>query len=454
MVSLEDITLPPHNVEAEKWVIAGVLLDNELLYVYEWIGIEPRNFYKKEHDLIFTAIKSLRQSRKTVDAVTLGDELTKMGDLDNVWWSDYLFELSTFLVTTSWCPEYAKIVKEKWLLRDILKVCQKVSGEVYEQKKETLDIMEFIEKQIFDLTQITTGDKLEHIKEVLGKRIDEYMEILDNPSKIDENKVMSQYGRLDELLWWFKAGELIILAARPAMWKTAFALNLLVNTAIVQRKAAAFFSLEMTSSQLVDRLLSTVTTIPMYKISKGKLDTDDFSQMGEWIEKIGDSPVFLDDKWSANVAQLRSKLRRLIVEKWQIEMVIIDYLQLMEWSGAYMWNRVQEVSQISRWLKELAKELHVPIIALSQLSRGVEQRIDKKPQLSDLRESWSIEQDADVVMMLHREEYYDPDTDRKGSTDVLIRKNRQWMVGEVELKRNAEVMKFDEIIESGSDGTY
>ena len=209
----------------------------------------------------------------------------------------------------------------------------------------------------------------------------------------------------------FKPGELIILAARPSMGKTAFAINLLTNIAVQQKKSVAIFSLEMGADQIVDRVLSTIAEIPMYKITKGNLDADDFAKMGEAIEVLGETSIYIDDKSSANVPELKSRLRRLKIEK-GLDFVVIDYLQLMT-GTSYIGNRVQEISEISRALKELARELDVPIMALSQLSRAVEQRIDKKPQLSDLRESGAIEQDADAVIMLHREDYYDPDTDRK-----------------------------------------
>lgn len=444
MVSLEDIKLPPHNIEAEKWTLAGIFLDNEVLYLYEWTALDGKDFYKKEHWLIYDAIATLWARRRTIDVVTIWDELTKMGELDYIWWTDYLYDISTYLLTTAWCTEYAKIVKEKSILRRVLKVCQHITGDVFDQK-DTMDIMASIEKRIFDLTQISVWEQLIHIKDILSDRIDDYMDIIDNPDRVDEKKVMSQYKWLDDKLWWFKPWELIILAARPAMGKTAFALNLVINSAISQNKSVAFFSLEMTSQQLVDRIISTVWRIPAYKITKWQLTNDDFHKMGEAIEQLGDSDIYIDDSGAANVMQMQSKLRRLKIEKWRLDLVVIDYMQLMNGTWAYAWNRVQEVSQISRGLKELWKELGVPIIALSQLSRMVEQRIDKKPQLSDLRESWSIEQDADVVMMIHREDYYDPDTDRKWATDILIRKNRHGEIGEVELMFVPEIMRFKEV---------
>lgn len=452
MISLEDIKLPPHNIDSEKWTLCWALMENELLYVYDGLALSPEDFYQKEHQLIHEAVKDLWSNKKTVDVLTLADQLTKNWNLEVVWWTDYLYELSMFLLSTSTCGEYAKIVKEKSVLRNILKVSQHIIWDVYEQK-DTLAILESIEKRIFDLTQTRSADSIKHIKDILTMRIEEYMDIVDNPERLNDNKVMAGYRWMDELLSWFKQWELIILAARPSMWKTAFAINILKNVAIDQKKTVAMFSLEMTSDSIVDRIISTVAWIPMYKISKWQLDEDDFTRMWQAIEILWETNVYIDDKWWASIPMLKSKLRRLKIEKWSLDLVIVDYLQLMN-ATTFVWNRVQEISEISRWLKELARELSVPIIALSQLSRAVEQRVDKKPQLSDLRESGAIEQDADSVIMLHREDYYDPDTDKKWLTDVCIRKNRNWAVWEVSLMFQKEIMKFVELDAPRDDMTY
>ena len=437
-----EYTLPPHNIEAEKWVISWALMDSETIWIFEWDGITAKDFYQKEHGMIYEAIAQLWNDKKTIDVVTVSDQLSKNGNLESIWWIDYLYELSAFLISTSPCVEYSKIVKEKSLLRQVLKVCQQITWDAYEQK-DTIEIFDSIEKRIFDLTQNQVWDNILSIEEILKGRVEDYMEIVDHPENFNANKVNSGYSRIDEMLTGFKPGELIILAARPAMWKTAFALNVLTNIALEQWKSVAMLSLEMSKESIVDRIMSEVSWVPMYKISKWNLDNADFAQMWEAMEKLSSANIFLDDKAWITVPMLKSKLRKLKIEKKQLDLVIIDYLQLMH-ATVFQWNRVQEISEISRGLKELAKELKVPIIALSQLSRAVEWRVDKKPQLSDLRESGSIEQDADAVLMLHREEYYDPDTDRKWATDVCIRKNRNWAVWEVELHFEKEIMKFVE----------
>ncbi|MFA7717543.1 MAG: replicative DNA helicase [Candidatus Absconditabacterales bacterium] len=454
MVSLEDIKLPPHNIDAEKGVLCGVLMDNELMYYYDGVALIPEDFYQKEHAFIYQAIKELRGARRTIDVLTIADQLGKNNLLDTVGGNDYLYELSGFLMSTSSCAEYVKIVKEKSILRNILKASQKIIGDVYEQK-DTMNILQTIEKRVFDLTQNNMAEKVHSIGEILNKRVEEYMDIVDHPEKAHEKKVFSGYRALDELLGGFKPSELLILASRPSMGKTAFALNVLKNVAVDQKKSVGLFSLEMSSEQIADRILSMVSGIPMYKITKGRLDTEDFAVMGEAMELLSETNVFIDDKGSTTIPELKSKIRRLKIEKCSLDLVIIDYLQLMSGtSSSYTGNRVQEISEISRGLKELARELEIPIMALSQLSREVEKRVDKKPQLSDLRESGAIEQDADAVMMLHREDYYDPDTDKKGLTDVCLRKNRNGPVGEIELYFEKEVMKFTDLKAKDSDGTY
>ena len=448
-----EYTLPPHNIEAEKWVISWALMDSETVWIFEWDRITWSDFYQKEHGMIYEAISQLRNDKKTIDVVTVADQLSKNWNLESVWWIDYLYELSAFLISTSPCVEYSKIVKEKSLLRQVLKVCQQITWDAYEQK-DTVEIFDSIEKRIYDLTQSQIWDGILSIEEILKNRVEDYMDIVDHPENFNANKVNSGYHQIDEMLTGFKPGELIILAARPSMWKTAFALNLLTNITLEYGKSVAMMSLEMSVESIVDRIMSEVSWVPMYKISKWNLDNADFAQMGEAMEKLSTAKIYLDDHGWLTVPILKSKLRKLVIEKKELDLVIIDYLQLMH-STKFHDNKVQEISEISRGLKELAKELKVPILALSQLSREVEKRVDKRPQLSDLRDSGSIEQDADAVLMLHREEYYDPDTDRKWATDVCIRKNRNGAVWEIELHFEKETMKFVETKkEKKWDGTY
>lgn len=447
MVTLDDIKLPPHNADAEKALLWSVFLDNEVLFLADWYYLVPEDFYLKEHQFIYQGIKDLRLLRKTIDVITLSDQLGKNGTLDMVWGQDYLYELSIFVMTTATAGEYAKIVKEKAVLRNILKATQGIIGDVYEQK-DTIEIVDAIQKRIFDLTQYDTTDTTKHIKDILEQRIEDHMAMVDNPELVNENKIMSGYKQLDEMSGWFKPWDLVVLAARPSMGKTAFALNLVLYAALKAKKSVAFFSLEMGAEQIADRLLANVSGVWLWHISRGTLTDGDFVDIGDAMAKLSETSIFIDDQWWATIPTMKSKLRKIKIERGSLDFVVIDYLQLMSgaWSK-FAGNRVQEISEISRGLKELARELKIPIIALSQLSRNVESRVDKKPQLADLRESGAIEQDADMVMMLYRDEYYDPDTDRKGTADVLMRKNRNGVTGEVELHFKGDTMKFYEIVE-------
>lgn len=445
MVSIDDIKLPPHNIEAEKAVLGSIFLDNDILFVLDGYHIAADDFYLKEHQYVFQWIKDLWILRRTIDVITLSDQLSKNGHLEIVGGQDYLYELSIAVMTTATAAQYAKIVKEKSVLRNILKASQGIIWDVYDQK-DILEIIDSIQKRIFDLTQYDTTDTTKHIKEILEQRIEEHMAIVDNPELINEHKIMSWFPSLDEMTNGFKPGDLIVLAARPAMGKTAFALNLLLQATMKNKKSVAFFSLEMGAEQIADRLLSNVAQIGLGNILRGTLTDSDFAEIGDAMGKLSDTHIYIDDQWWATIPLVKSKLRKIKIERGALDMVVIDYLQLMSgaWSK-FAGNRVQEISEISRWLKELARELKIPIVALSQLSRNVEARVDKKPQLSDLRESGAIEQDADMVIMLYRDDYYDPDTDRKWIADVIIRKNRSWVVWEVPLHFRGDQMRFYEI---------
>ncbi len=449
MVNLDDLRLPPHHLEAEKGTLSCALLDNEVMYLYESLTLQPADFYQKEHKLIFEALQALWSDRKTIDVVTLSNQLTKGDNLEVVGGMDYLYEIASFSITPTIAAEYGKIVKEKSVLRNILATCQQISGDVYEEQ-EVPSILEKIEKRIFDLTQVNLADSLRHIKDVLSQRVEAYMEIVDHPEKLEERKVNSNYHDLDVILGGFKPGDLSILAARPSMGKTAFAINILVRAAMKGKKSVALFSLEMGSDQIVDRILSLVATIPMHKITKWQLDEEDFAKLGDAMEQLSSTSLYIDDRGGSTIQEMKSKLRKLKIEKGHLDLVVIDYLQLMSAGNSkFAGNRVQEISEISRGLKELARELHIPIIALSQLARAVEQRADRRPQLSDLRESGAIEQDADSVLMLYREDYYDAYTDKKGIASILVRKNRNGPTGDIELKWVKETMQFFDIVGGG-----
>lgn len=444
MPTLDDIKLPPHSIETEKALLSCILIDNEVMYNIESYGINAKDFYSKEHQIIFEAIHGLFFARKTIDVVTLSEDLSKKKEIWNIWWVEYLYDVSLFMQSASWVSDYARIVKEKSVLRQILKISQNIIWEVYEQKPVT-DILEIIEKKIMSLTQYQMHDSLVHIKDILSWRYEDYYEMSENPDILKEKVCLTHYWKLDQISGWLKPGELIILAARPAMGKTSFALNIAENVSTKYNKSVTIFSLEMSSEQIADRMISTVSNIPMKQIAKWDLQNDDFGKIWDAMEKLGRANIYIDDKGWSTVQEIKSKIRKIKIEKWWIDLVIIDYLQLMTWSSYFAWNRVQEISEISRWLKEMARELGVPVIALSQLSRAVESRPDKRPQLSDLRDSWAIEQDADMVLMLYREEYYDEETEKKHIADIFVRKNRNGPTWEIPLYFQNSIMKFSNL---------
>ena len=446
MPTLDDIKLPPHSIESEKALLSSILIDNDIMYNMEGFWINDKDFYLKEHQIVFDAMSNLFFARKTIDVITLSDYLTKKKELGNIWWIEYLYDISLFSQTATWASDYAKIVKEKSVLRQILKISQNIIWEVYEEKP-IQDILEVIEKRIMWLTQYQLHDSLVHIKDILSWRYEDYYKIAEDPSILTEKVILTKYKKLDNISWWFKPWELIILAARPAMGKTSLALNIAENASIKWKKSVAIFSLEMGSEQIADRMISMSSNIPMRQIAKWDLQDDDFVKIWNAMEKLWSANIFIDDRWWATVQEIKSKLRKIKLEKWGIDLVVIDYLQLMTWTNRFSWNRVQEISEISRWLKEMARELEVPVIALSQLSRAVESRPDKRPQLSDLRESWAIEQDADMVLMIYREEYYDEETDRKHIADLFVRKNRNWPTWEVPLHFGKNIMRFSDLSE-------
>lgn len=310
----------------------------------------------------------------------------------------------------------------------------------YQEEAEINTLLEKAEQALFGVTQTFIQNKLVHISDILSKRYDELSEIHENPNMLVANACQSQFPSIDKMLGGFKAGDMVILAARPSMGKTALALNIAQNVGMAN-KNVAIFSLEMTKEQLTDRLISATMQVDSWKLHKGLLSDTEFARLGDALESLSEARIYIDDSFVSNLLEIKSKARRLKMES-GLDMIVIDYLQLMG-SGVNT-NRVQEISEISRGIKSLARELQVPIIALSQLSRAVDSRPDKAPVLSDLRESGSIEQDADVVMMLLREEYYDPQA-MPGITRVLIRKNRNGPVGEVQLKFRKDSQKFVEL---------
>lgn len=401
------LKVPPYSVEAEQSVLWSILIDKDC-FITIWDLLKAEDFYNEANSIIFWVMFSLYKFNKPIDLITVKEKLDDQKLLEKIWWMTYLSELTEIVPTTSNVFEYAQIVKNKAVLRNLIKSWNEIISLWYDEDKIINELLEKAEKSIFNVTQVFIQNKLVHINDILTQRYEEFAEIHENPELIKEHRLQLWFRDLDNKFGWLKWWDMVVLAARPSMWKTAFALNLAQNI-WYRKKNIAIFSLEMSKEQLTDRMIASAMEIDSWKLAKWELEDSEFAKIWEAMEKLSEANIYIDDSAWWNLVDLKSKARRLKIES-GLDLIVIDYLQLMSsWNSL---NRVQEISEISRWIKSLARELNVPIIALSQLSRAVESRPDKRPVLSDLRESWSIEQDADIVMMLYREEYYDEFTEK------------------------------------------
>lgn len=403
--------------------------------------LNPDDFYDPANGIIFSAMIDLYSRNRPIDSITVREVIDDQKKLESVGGNTYLAELMTNTFTSAHIFQYAHIVKSKGILRKLIRAGNEIIMNGYDEATETSELLEKAEKSLFNVTQTFIQNKLVPIKEILNARYEEFAAIHADPELIEKNSIGTGYPSFDHKLGGFKRGDLVILAARPSMGKTALALNFAQNVAKKGRNVA-IFSLEMSKEQLTDRLIAAAMAVDSWKLHKGKLSEDEFARMGDALETLSRSKIYLDDSPAGEgLLSIKSKSRRLKMES-GLDLIIIDYLQLMS-SGNTM-NRVQEVSDISRGLKALARELDVPVVALSQLSRAVEGRPDKRPVMSDLRESGSIEQDADIILMLYRDDYYNDLSEVPNVTNVFIRKNRNGPTGQVDLKFEKSQQKFIE----------
>ena len=434
------LKVPPHAIEAEQSVIWSILIDKDC-FITIWDMLKSEDFYSDANSTIFEIIYDLYKLNKPIDLITVKEKLDDKKLLDKIWWITYLTELTEIVPTTANIFEYAQIVKNKSVLRWLLKCWNEILSFGYDEDKPINELLEKTEKSVFNVTQVFIQNKLVHINDILTQRYEEFAEIHENPEAIKAHRLQLGFSDLDNKTWWVKWGDLIILAARPAMWKTAFALNLAQNVWLAGKNVAVF-SLEMSKEQLTDRMIASAMEIDSWKLAKWELEDHEFAKIWEAMEQLSEANIYIDDSAWWSLTDLKSKCRRLKIESW-LDLIIIDYLQLMSnWNSM---NRVQEISEISRWLKQLARELNVPLIALSQLSRAVESRPDKRPVMSDLRESGAIEQDADMILMMYREEYYDEFTEKKWITEIFMRKNRSGPIWTIELMFQKNNQKFVQI---------
>lgn len=435
---MEDIgRIPPHSVESEQSILGSILLDKDaIITVTE--TIQPEDFYKEAHKIIYECMLKLNSKNEPIDLITLTEELKKQDSLENIGGISYITSLSTIVPTTTNVKYYADIVKEKSVLRKLIKVSNDILNSGYDNSVKVEEILEQAEKKIFDISQEKSSEDFKSINSVLMDTYDMIEKLYTNKEEI--TGITTGFDDLNKKINGLQRTDLILVAARPAMGKTAFSLNLVQNAALKGNASVAVFSLEMSKEQLVQRMLSAQSNVELKKIKTGNLDENDWPRIIDAMSVLSNANIYIDDTPGIKMSELRSKCRKLKIEK-GLDFVLIDYLQLMEGEGNNE-NRQQEISKISRSLKIIAKELNCPVVALSQLSRAPEQRSDHRPMLSDLRESGSIEQDADIVMFLYRDEYYHPDSDRKNIGEVIIAKNRHGETGSVELVWLGEIQKF------------
>jgi replicative DNA helicase len=435
--------IPPQNIEAEQAVIGAMMIEREaIIKVADFLQAE--DFYREAHRLIYLAMQELFSKNEAVDIVTVVEILRSDEKLEAAGGVAYVTALANSVPTAANLIYHAKIVEEKALLRKLINTATNIAGMGYEANEEVAIILDKAEKDILEISNKRTNQEFASIKNIIFDVFDKVSELYDSKGGI--TGLSTGFKDLDKLTSGLHPSDLILIAARPSMGKTAFVLNIAQHVALKGNKPVAFFSLEMSKEQLVQRMLCSESPIDSQKLRVGELGSKDWDNLIKAAERLSTAPIYIDDTPSITVMEMRSKARRLKVEH-DLQLIIIDYLQLMQGgvSGYRSENRQQEISEISRFLKGLARELKVPVVALSQLSRGVESRTNKKPMLSDLRESGSLEQDADIVAFLYREDYYDPESENKNITDVIIAKHRNGPVASMQLFFHKQFAKFGDL---------
>ena len=434
---MELAKIPPHDIDAEQAVLGSMLTDKEAVNA-AIESLKEDAFYRDDNRIIFQAIVNLYSKSEPIDIITLKDELESMDKFEQVGGYEYLASLPDKVPTTANVQKYIKIVEEKSILRNLIKTANEIIELGYDPTKDVEDIMDGAEKKIFDIMQSKNQKGYTPIKDVLVESFTKLEELYNRKQHI--TGVPTGFAELDYKTAGLHGSELILVAARPAMGKTAFALNLATNAALRGNAPVAIFSLEMSKDQLVNRILCSEAMVDSNKVRTGKLDEDDWVKLAGAIGPLSEAEMYIDDTPGISVMEIRTKCRKLKMEK-NIGLVVIDYLQLVQGNKRTA-SREQEISEISRSLKILAKEINVPVIALSQLSIAVEQRPDHRPMLSDLRESGAIEQDADIVMFLYRDDYYNKESEKKDIAEVIIAKQRGGQTGTVELLWMGNYTKF------------
>ena len=430
--------IPPHDIEAEQAVIGSMLTDKDAV-ISAIESLKEEDFYREDHKAIYSAILSLYDKSEPIDIITLKAELTSLGLFDKIGGLEYLVELPEKVPTTSNVQKYIKIVEDKSILRRLIKTANEIIEQGYDPTEEIDNIMESAEKKIFDISQDKNQKGYSPIKDILVDTFTELEQLYNQKKRI--TGVPTGFPDLDYKTAGLHNSNLILIAARPAMGKTAFALNIATHAAVRAKVPTLIFSLEMAKEELVNRILCSEALVDSNKIRTGKMEEDDWLKVAGAMGPLSESQIYIDDTPGISINEIRAKCRKLKLEK-NIGLIVIDYIQLIQASGRKNAGREQEIAEISRSLKILAKEINVPVIALSQLSRAPEQRPDHRPMLADLRESGSIEQDADIVMFLYRDDYYNQETEKKGIAEVILAKHRAGSTGTIELFWLGSYTKF------------
>ena len=442
--SINKLRLPPHSIEAEQSLLGGLLIDNEALdKVADVVSVS--DFYRQDHQIIYQHIHQLIERSQPADIVTVGESLESNAELNTVGGLEYLGLLAENTPTAANIRGYAQIVRERSIMRNLVQVgTEIVDSALSPQGRDAQQLLDESESKIFQIAEAGKNNRIgfTDIKELLpqvAERIDQLFQ-RDNPS--DVTGVPTGYKDLDMMTSGLQPGDLVIIAGRPSMGKTSLALNIAEYVEIDTGLPAAIFSMEMSSTQLVSRLIGSVGKLNQHKMRTGQLDDNDWEKLSYALGQLNEAPIFIDEGSALNPYEVRARARRLHKQCGKLGLVVIDYLQLMGTAGSSE-NRATEISEISRSLKSLAKELNVPVVALSQLNRSVEQRPDKRPVMSDLRESGAIEQDADVIMFIYRDEVYNPESPDKGVAEIILAKQRNGPVGRVKLTFLGEFTKFE-----------
>lgn len=435
--------IPPQNTDAEASLLGAILIDSDAIVKIADV-VNAADFYDPKNQRIFEAITQLYEKHQPIDVLTLADQLKGTGFIDFVGGAAYLTQLTNFVPTASHVEQYAEIVAQKALRRRLIKASQDIVELGYKEDEALQSLIEQAESKLFEVSQQHVKQDITSLETILGESFDRLDELHKDKGKI--RGVPTGFKDLDNILAGLQRSDLFILAARPSMGKTAFSLNLAHNIALKSAEPVLVFSLEMSKEQLVDRMLAMESGVDAWALRTGNLTDADFEKIGHAMGTLSEAQIYIDDTPGITVSDLRTKARREAHLR-PLGLIIVDYLQLMSGGARFSsdGNRVQEISEISRGLKGIARELNVPLIALSQLSRSVESRNPQIPQLQDLRESGSIEQDADVVAFIYREDYYNPDTERKNVTDIFIKKHRNGPTGAVELYFDKEKQRFRSI---------